>query len=147
MQRSLPKDWRELYLSHNFQFGEFVVSKDHPELIKDYTPTIEQATNSSILCRTALQKARDNFGAIEITSGIVTPELNAARGSKITDSQHLYGEAADFILLQDYTAKAYLWLKDYLKWPGELIYYEKRGHIHIGLPVIWVHPDHKVDPN
>lgn len=143
MKRGLPKDYRSFGLTQNFQLGEFLVSSNNPAAIASYVPTIEQVNNTYILTKTCLQPVRERFGALKITSGIVTQELNALRGGA-EDSQHLFGEAADFIPTSEHPLSVFLWIRDILRWPGEVLYYQKKGHIHVALPNRWVKADQKI---
>lgn len=143
MERRLGEGWRDIHLSENFTLGEMVVSANHPELLIDFIPSIVQVTNISILTRLVLQPVRDRFGIIKVTSAIVTPELNEKRGGKI-DSQHLAGEAADIVPVTVRAGDVFDWLKNDIRWIGETLYYLREGHIHVALPVIWVHADRKI---
>lgn len=145
MGRVLPVDWRNIKLSKHFTLGEFVVSRDHPEIASRIVPTVQQVDNFYMMCLFALDQIRAAHGPLIITSGLANKELNIARGSKIMDSQHEKGEAVDFITPHTAPIKVYLWCQSYLKWPGELIYYPKRGHIHLAMPSIFVKPDRYVD--
>lgn len=143
MERRLPANWQDLWLSKHFMLREFVVTNDHPELLIDFIPDIYQVTNVSILTTLALQPARDRFGPINIHSGICPEALNEVLGRK-KDTQHLYGEAADFSASETSSLVVYNWLREVLRWPGELLVSEKKAYIHVALPVLWVHPDIKI---
>lgn len=145
MERRLSKDWREVRLSKNFTAGEFVVSATRPDLAAAITPTIEQFNNFHLLANMVLQRVRDQFGTVRITSGLVTPELNAARTTApLSMSQHLYGEAVDFVVTEAYPATVFLWIQNVLRFSGELLYYQQRGHLHLALPSPWAQPDQKI---
>lgn len=145
--RRLSDDWRDIQLTENLKLGEFVVSSTHPEIAAQIKPTIEQANNLYLLSKLALQKIRDEYGVIVITSGLVTEELNLLRGSKSTNSQHLFGEAVDFVIPGVHMLDPFIFAKHELEWPGELIYYKKRGHVHIALPSIWSKPNYYIEEN
>jgi hypothetical protein len=143
MERKLSSDWRQIQLSKNFTLGECVVSKTRPDLAAKIIPTIEQANNLFLIVNLCAQPARDANGRLEVTSGLVSDELNEARvipyGAKsIGDTQHKHGEALDLKPLDQSPLKVFLWIKEVLHWKGEIIYYEKRGHIHVGLWSMWV---------
>lgn len=149
MLRVLAKDWRDIHLGEHFTLGECVVSASHPELAAKITPTIEQANNLFWLVHFCAQPARYKHGRLKVTSGLVSEELNNARvlnyGTEPTkDTQHLKGEALDLKPLDETPLKVFLWMRDVLKWKGELLYYEKRGHLHVALPSLFVHPDIKI---
>lgn len=140
MERRLGANWREINLSDNFTLGEFVVSKEFPELIEDIFPTIDQVNNLYKLCQFALQPIRDKFGPVDIHSGLRSIALNdALHGEK--DSQHLYGEAADFTISKLPMLDVYAFCIHDLHWAGEVIYYQQKGHCHIALKTLWNRPD------
>lgn len=139
MNRILSSYWRDIHLSEHFTLGEFVVSHDHPDLAAKIIPTIEQADKLYYLCQWALEPIRKEYNRpVTITSGLVSHELNLARGSTVSGSQHLYGEACDFIIDGISMLDPFVFIKAELKWDGELIYYRQKGHIHIALPTMWV---------
>lgn len=140
MERRLAENWRSIQLSENFQLSEFVVSASHPALAEQITPTIEQVNNLCILCRCALQHIRDEYGFVSITRGLASKELNEAIGG-VPSSQHLYGEAVDFICPTVSMLDVYVFCQHNLKWPGEMILYKKKGHMHLSLPSLWVKPN------
>lgn len=81
-------------LSEHFMLREFIIS---PTAIRhgiDNTPPPEAVERMRQLCLGALEPLRRRFGALRITSGYRSAELNAMVGGAPT-SQHLRGEAAD----------------------------------------------------
>ena len=84
-----------------------------------------------------LDPIRAKFGPTKITSGIRSLLHNAQIGG-VDDSQHVFGEAVDFVctaLPEGQTMQdVFNWLKTW--WPGQCFYYLKRGHIHIALPTV-----------
>lgn len=141
MKRYVSAVWDGIHLTEHFKLGEFVVSKDHPELAKLIVPTLEQINSLKVLTAFALQPIREEYGSVTITSGLASKELNIARGG-VADSQHLYGEAADFICPGVSMLDVYTFCVHDLKWEGELIFYKDRGHVHIALPSLWATPNH-----
>ena len=138
--RSVPNNWRDIELSTHFKLGEYYVSDSHPDMIKDVVPTLTEINNFYLLSLLFAEPARIRFGSLFVSSGKRTEALNdAIHGSK--DSQHLYGEAGDYIPKHTYQLKVYIWAREELKWPGELIYNAKYNYIHVGLPSYWVSPD------
>ena len=71
------------------------------------------------------------YGPVRITSAYRDPEYNAKIGGAKT-SQHITGEAVDIDIVNHENRKVFEWLRTW--WPGQLFYYEKRGHIHMALP-------------
>ena len=87
-----------------------------------------------LLCRLCLEPVRQEFGhAVRITSGYRSMSKNQIVGG-VGDSQHLDGTAADFVVEDIPGPVVFAFIRDKLKWPGELLYYAKRGHIHVALP-------------
>ena len=85
-----------MYLSTHFTLEELTASQEAIRKGIDNAPTPDVVTN---LKRTALglEQVRTRLGApIIISSGYRSPALNAAVGGA-KDSQHMIGEAADFI--------------------------------------------------
>jgi len=118
-------------LSTHFALSEFAVSATHPRLVQPVPPHwVHKAT----MLATALQRVRDVCGPVTITSGYRAPALNLALDGSGT-SQHTVMEAVDFrvsdlpqalaVLLAHRTAEPAL---------GQVIYYPKRGFIHVALP-------------
>lgn len=121
---------------------EFLVSSSYPTLAALINPTPQMVTNLMCLCLFALQRIRDEVKKpLIIDSGVRSPEINAMIGG-VADSQHTDGSACDFIILGE-DMQALYW-KIIMWWPGEVIYYKKKGHIHIALPKYGVKADHLV---
>lgn len=105
----------------------------------DLPPSVLQ--NYHLLCVFALDPIRERFGKTTITSGYRTEQRNLEVGGSPT-SQHLFGEAADFICRHaESMGLVYRFLLDELAWKGEIIWYKKRGHIHVSLPRLGVKMD------
>lgn len=85
-----------------------------------------------LLVKFALNPLREKYGPIRITSGYRDKYYNSQIGGANT-SQHIQGEAVDLWCLNlPSNREAFEWLRTW--WPGQVFYYEKKGHIHIGLP-------------
>ena len=82
-------------LSQNFSLRELTKSQTAERKGISNEPTEEHIENLKLLCTNVLQKVRDQFGVVSISSGYRSPELCEALGSKST-SQHARGQAADF---------------------------------------------------
>lgn len=132
---------KALKLSKNFTLGEFVVSMSFKVLAEKIEPTAQQISNLMILCAFGLQPIRDKYGEVIITSGLRSKELNAMLGG-VDSSQHVDGSAVDFQIIGQDMQQVYWYLHPI--WPGELIYYKKKGHIHIALPKYGTKSDHFV---
>ena len=100
---------RNDHITEHFQWKEFIRPQD-PD------PPGEVIGNLKKLCA-KLEEVRAMFGApIRITSGWRTKEHNKEVGGA-TNSQHLYGKAADIIVDWVPPVKVQSRLKD---WPGGL---------------------------
>lgn len=129
-----------MQLTRNFELKEFCVSDTFPALAAQMNPTTEQINNCLNLCHFALQPIRNKYDyPIKITSGIRSPALNAAIGG-VLSSQHSDGSACDFKVIGLDMEVLYHELAAW--WPGELIYYKIKGHIHIALPKYGTKSDH-----
>lgn len=97
--------------------------------------------NCYLLASLLLEPVRHEFGLpVLITSGYRDPGVNAGVGG-VGDSQHLDGSACDFVVKRMAMPVVYAWLRDVNRWPGELLYYSRRGHIHGALPKLGVKAD------
>ena len=123
-------------LTPSFKLSEFTKT-DHVNLretnAKEAEPYIGTMRR---LCVEIMQKIRNAWGPVQITSGFRGPALNKAVGGSAS-SQHCKGEACDFILLSvDDRDQFVEWAKDeydcgMLNWHQLLIEPEC---IHISLP-------------
>ena len=82
-------------LSRNFSLQELTKSETAIRKGIDNTPDDKVISNLTTLCDMVLQKVRNCHGAVTITSGYRSPELNKAIGGSTT-SDHCKGCAADF---------------------------------------------------
>ena len=82
-------------LSQNFSLRELTKSQTAERKGISNEPSEEHIENLKLLCTNVLQKVRDEFGVVSISSGYRSPELCEALGSKST-SQHARGQAAAF---------------------------------------------------
>ena len=86
-----------------------------------------------LLVKLAMNVIRKKYGPTVITSGYRDPGRNARVGG-VKTSQHQTGEACDFVCPHAKMREVFEWLREW--WPGQLFYYQKKGHVHIGLPTI-----------
>jgi len=94
-------------ISPHFLLTEFTKSKTADEKKINNTPSVEQIKNITALCKHVLELIRKHFGMpIYITSGYRSEKLNKAIGGS-RYSQHLKGEAADFVVKDVPTAKVF----------------------------------------
>jgi len=80
-------------LSKNFTLKELTHSNTAVRLGIDNTPDKEGICNLTLLATELLQPIRDRIGALRVTSGYRSPELNAIFGAN--RSQHMLCEAVD----------------------------------------------------
>lgn len=101
-------------------------------------PDVDAFNHLETLCRGILEPIREKWGALRVTSGYRSPEVNAAVGGSKT-SQHVTGSAADFVPMeicadpQSALEAIFAWVvqESGLKW-GQVIL--EPGWIHISLP-------------
>lgn len=85
-----------MQLSKNFTLAEMVESQSgrRYNVKEQFTPPQEVINNLKELCEKVLQPIRDKVGAIKVSSGYRSPQVNKIVGGA-TSSQHLTGEAVD----------------------------------------------------
>jgi hypothetical protein len=93
--------------------------------------------NLFFLCQFILQPIRNEFGPLIVTSGYRSIDLNKFVGGKDT-SQHLFGEAADFVVSKDtQLVVIYNWIIPNITFGQCLLEnIANRQWIHISLPRI-----------
>jgi hypothetical protein len=97
-------------LSPHFSYGEMTISDIAERKGILNRPDEIQITNMKNLCVNILEPIRTYFGkSVIISSGFRTPELNKAIGGSET-SQHRFGEAADFIIIDKELVAIYEWV-------------------------------------
>ena len=128
-----------MQLTQNFSLNEFTTSAG---LI--LIPTDEQIFCINKLCKNVLQKVRDKFGPIKVTSGLRNEEsykrLIAQGYAASKTSDHFAWStinpigtgAADIIIPKINTLRVFHWVIDHLyDRCGQIIYYEDKNFIHI----------------
>ena len=103
--------------------------------------TDQDLQNYFLLCEFVLNPVRNEFGVVNITSGKRTKEEQERlkkQGYKPSEtSQHLLGEACDFVCPYSYSrggmGAVYSYIVQVLKHSGQLFWYRKKGHVHVGL--------------
>ena len=81
-------------LSEHFRLSEFTKSQTATRNDIDNTPTDKEVKALKALCENVLERIRAQFGAVKVSSGYRSKQLNTAIGGSAT-SQHTKGEAAD----------------------------------------------------
>jgi hypothetical protein len=128
-----------MQLTHNFNLDEFTVSAG-----LTITPSDEQIFCIDKLCRNILQKVRDKFGSIKVTSGLRNEESykklveQGYPASKTSDHfawstiNPIGTGAADIVIPGEDTLKVFHWMIDTLySRCGQIIYYEDNNFIHV----------------
>ena len=121
-------------LSKNFSLQELTKSDTAIRKSIDNTPSNEALSNLTTLCNMVLQKVRHSHGAVTVTSGYRSPELNRAIGGSTT-SDHCKGCAADFEVPGLDNKQLALWIIDNLTFKQLILEFYKDGQPNSG----WVH--------
>jgi len=123
-------------ISPHFHLKEFTKSKTADEKKIENSPSVEQIKNITALCKNVLEMVRKHFRKpVFITSGYRSPALNKAVGGS-RYSQHLKGEAADFVVKEIPVHKIF----DFIiheSIPFDQCIHEKKGNTE------WIHISHK----
>ena len=107
-------------LSQNFSLRELTKSQTAERKGISNEPSEEHIENLKLLCTNVLQKVRDEFGVVSISSGYRSPELCEALGSKST-SQHARGQAADFECYSIDNNELFNWIVDNLEFDQAIL--------------------------
>lgn len=128
-----------MILTKNFTLEELCVTETGLPNIPDKYAQVKLFYLATYI----LQPIRNKFGALKITSGFRSLEVNQAIGG-VSTSQHLLGEAADFIPLQVSISDVFEWVRAKSNLPfgaiglnyGQAIREDKNDKkwIHISLP-------------
>lgn len=93
-------EWNDK-LSPHFTYGEMIASQTATRKQINNIPDEDQIKNMVNLCQNVLEPIRKFYNrAVLVTSGYRSPKLNDAIGGS-TNSQHMRGEAADFVVSQN----------------------------------------------
>ena len=116
----------DLQLSRNFWLSEFIRSftADNNNIYHQFKIEFNVITNLVYLTSILLQPLREIVGPIRITSGYRCEKVNAIVGGA-KGSQHLYGQAVDFVC--DDFAKAILFIRNNTF--DQLIIYDSFLHV------------------
>jgi zinc D-Ala-D-Ala carboxypeptidase len=112
----MKSDPNDLQLSENFKLSEMLRSRTaQSKKIKNYPTSPDHIENMKALCQHILEPVRAHFGMpISPTSGYRCPELNAAVGG-VGNSQHMVGEAVDFVVPKASIPTVCRWIRDNLE--------------------------------
>lgn len=119
-------------LSPNFSLEELTRSQTAVRHGIDNTPSDEQLDNLTRLCMTVLQPLRTALGApIMVTSGLRIKALNEMIGGS-SDSDHLYGCAADIVAVGFSPLQVARILEGHLEdWPIRQVIHEFGRWVHV----------------
>lgn len=124
-------------LSEHFSLAELTRSARARALGIDNTPGPLELSNLEHLARELAEPLRGRVGALKVTSGYRSPELNAAVGGSST-SAHMAGRAMDVAPLRSSSERAFrelynLWLERRAMVDQAILYHPTRGgHVHLG---------------
>lgn len=124
-----------MQLSKNFALAELTHSQTASRLKLSNIPSAEIIKKMSLLCEKVLQPVRDHFDKpVIISSGYRSPAVNKAVGGS-SSSQHMSGEAADFIIpsIDNFTLAK--WIQDNLNYDQLILEFYTGGNsgwIHVG---------------
>lgn len=125
-------------LTQNFTLNELVYSVTAEANKIDNRPNVKVVANLKALCENVLQPLRDNLGcAVIISSGFRCAELNKKVGGR-PNSQHLLGEAADFVVPQRNLKDVFNYIKAHLPYDQLLFEYNPSGDR-------WIHVSYRAD--
>ena len=128
-------------LSQNFSLRELTKSQTAERKGISNEPSEEHIENLKLLCTNVLQKVRDEFGVVSISSGYRSPELCGALGRKST-SQHGRGQAAYFECDSVDNNVLFNWIVDNLEFDQAIL------EFYTGAPDSgWIHVSYDEDGN
>lgn len=124
-------------LTNNFTLNELIYSTTAEKNKINNTPSQPVIKNLKALCENVLQPLRNNLGCpIVITSGFRCAVLNKRVGGA-SNSQHLYGQAADLVVPQKNLKDVFNYIKAHLPYDQLLYEYSKRDK--------WIHVSYRTD--
>lgn len=126
-----------MQLTSNFTLNELVYSATAEKYKIDNRPNVKVIANLKALCENVLQPLRRALGCpIIIISGFRCAELNKKVGG-CPNSQHLLGEAADFVVPQQNLKDVFNYIKVHL--PYDQLLFEYNGTDR------WIHVSYRAD--
>ena len=124
-------------LTSNFTLNELVYSVTAEANRIDNRPNVKVVANLKNLCETVLQPLRDYLGCpVIISSGFRCAELNKKVGGR-PNSQHLLGEALDFVVPQRNLKEVFNYIKAHLPYDQLLFEYSDTDK--------WIHVSYRND--
>lgn len=124
-------------LTKNFTIHELTYSVTAEANKIDNRPSVQVIANLKALCEKVLQPLRDYLRcSVIVTSGFRCAVLNKKIGSTV-NSQHLTGQACDFIVPQKDLKDVYNYIKHNLPYDQLLYEYNKKDK--------WIHVSYRSD--
>lgn len=124
-----------MQLSKNFQLSELTHSQTATRLKLNNDPSQQVIDNLKQTVIKVLQPTRDHFNLpITISSGYRSPAVNKAIGGA-TNSQHLTGQAVDFIIPSINNYQVAKWIEANLNYDQLILEFYSGGNtgwIHVG---------------
>jgi len=114
-------------MSDDFTYREFVHSDTAIKHGIENKPDSLHIRNGKVLFNNTIQKIRDYWGPVIVTSGYRNPLVNQLVGG-VADSQHMHGQAVDFYVPGHNLKKIFEWCVDNLKY-DQIILYNSWIHI------------------
>lgn len=127
-------------LSNNFTLEELCASDTAKAKGIRNEPGKAEVVNLTLLAVHVLQPLRNKMGAITISSGYRSPQLNRAVGG-VSTSQHVKGQAADIAIPNQTVGK--IWFS-YIK---SNLPYDQLIWEHNSAGVYWIHVSYNIDGN
>lgn len=126
---------KDIKLSDHFTFNELTGSLTHPDLVEaNRILALHYQDVLTELCTTILEPIRLKIDKpVIITSGFRSPDLNTVIGGSKT-SQHLAGQAADFIVRGYTIDELYAIVKELDLNIGQCIHEQSWLHVSLGEP-------------
>ena len=124
-------------ISKNFDLNEFIHSDTAQRLKIDNRPGVAVVDNIKWLVEAIMQPVRDKFGVVIVTSGFRCATLNKVVGGQ-PNSQHLMGQACDFIVRNAKPKDVFDYIKNNLDYDQLLFEYDSKGNR-------WIHVSHRHD--
>lgn len=121
-------------LSRNFSLQEFEQSQTAIEHNIDNRANTEQIIALTALTTACLQKVRDQFGPVRITSGFRNPDMAHLVGSN-RNSQHCLGEASDWEVRGVDNMEVAKWCVLNLEFDQLILEFYEKGNVNSG----WIH--------
>lgn len=129
-------------IANHFWLSEFTKSQNALRYGLDNTPNAEEQKKLEALAKNVLDKVRDKFGIVNISSGFRSIAVNRKAGSG-DSSQHRKGEAADFEIFGVSNYEVACWIRDNLDFDQLILEFYTPGQPNSG----WVHVSYKTTGN